>query len=141
MTAPLICCERHGTWAAALAGPDRLPQRAVRQTRSPLECLAALREAPSAVVLVELRPESLDRGLDLLEHVRRYYPRATTLCVAQRGLEPYQALARELGAVYFSTSPREARTLARQLRRLVSEQPSGDDPVAQLLAELPWGED
>jgi DNA-binding response OmpR family regulator len=141
LTAPLICCERHGTWAAVLTGPGKLPHRAVRQTRSPLECLAVLRDAPTATVLVELRPESLDRGLDLLEHVRRFYPRATTLCVAQRGLEPYEVLARELGAVYFSTSPRGARTLVRQLRPFVSEQPGSDDPVAQLLAELPWGEE
>ena len=83
----------------------------VRQTRTAEQALLELRQAPRSVLIVELAKRSAPAVLALLEIVDRRFPHARTLAVTARGMEGYEPLLRELGAVHVEHSARDGTAL------------------------------
>lgn len=156
----LIFCERSGRWAAAWRiAWRRRPTRGetsaeirLLETRSPSECLEAVAAAPAAFVVLELTAADCDRTLELLFEISSRHRQAATAVAAERSMNAYQWLARELGAVHFLASPRELAPLADICERFAeqsawrfAEQSAWRRPAAELdfersvWASLPWG--
>ena len=136
----MIVCERSGRWAVALA-PHLAPSMRLRQTRSLAECAAVMDRAPASLLALEATRENLAGVLALLVDVTKKFPRARAIVLADRGLESYEWLLREAGAVYFTVSPRGSHDLAllagRHLERACAPQA---DLAAQIWDALPWSE-
>lgn len=136
----VIVCERKGVWAAAVR--RHLPP-AVRlcETRSLADCRRELAAAPSCLVAVEVNPANLLAALELFAEMGRRYPLARAVAIAQRGGAPFEAALREAGAIYFTTSPREADVLARLAVRHAARIPLARTTfAAQIWDSLPWPE-
>jgi hypothetical protein len=112
----VIVCERRGAWATALA--RALPVGiSLRQTRGLEDCAADLEAFPTSLLVLELTRGNLLGLLELLWGLGRRYPLARAIVVAARELERYEWLAREAGAMHFTTSPRSGAELARLAMR------------------------
>jgi hypothetical protein len=111
-----------------------------RQTRSLAECQEALAEYPASLVLLEITSTNLERTLDWLSRLPCAFPRARAICLAQRGLESQEWLAREFGCLAFTTSPRELSGVAAIVQRYFASLPAPELPFEdQVWAQLPWG--
>src|SRR4051812_24719457 len=117
MSSPrLIVCEQTGRWAAALQRETTGPHIRVVETRSRAECEERLVETPNSLVALEMTAANLDATLGWLADAGRRFPAARAIVLADRGLEPYELLAREAGAIHFTTSPRELAPVADTVR-------------------------
>lgn len=150
-TVSLICCERSGKWAAAwrivsgrrARGAESRADIRLIETRSPIECIEAIRAAPSAFVLLELTASDCDRALELLLEISTRRRDVAAAVVAERSLKAYEWLARELGAVHFVVSPRELPPLVgmveRFAERFAARQPPPELELEESVwASLPW---
>ncbi len=135
----LIVCECRGQWAVRFRRL-LLPGFRLEETRSVPECLGALRRRPLSFVVVELTEANHARVLDLLVRMPREFPLAQAGIVAQRVLAHYEMWMREAGAVFFSTSRRDAPALARVISRHLASVPMPARPLTQRIWQaLPWG--
>jgi hypothetical protein len=136
----VIVCERAGTWSAVLQRHLPLATR-LRQVRSLRECDAKLRAAADSLVVVELVPARRAAVIAWLVQLARQFPFARAIVVADRGAEAYEPLAREAGAIHFTTSPRDLAgwnvMVRNQSRR--HAHPKADF-AERIWAELPWSE-
>jgi DNA-binding response OmpR family regulator len=139
-TQRLIVCEQTGRWAAALRLALENERLRIVETRSLAECGERLEESPEALVAVELTPANLDAVLEWLLNFERNFPDARVVVLADRGLEGYELLARELGAVHFTTSPRQLDQMIPLVRAFQPRRPGELSPTEQILADLPWDE-
>jgi hypothetical protein len=65
---------------------------------------------------------------------------ARVVVLAQRGLEDYEELVRELGAAAFVTSPRDLRPIVRLARGHLAAAPVEEsNMIDRIRAQLPWG--
>jgi hypothetical protein len=139
LKAILIYCERFGAWATSLrqqAGLSALPQR---ETRSLGECQESLVENPASLVVLEVTPTNLEKAFEWLARQPQDFPQSRTLVVAQRGLEPYEWDARELGCLAFTTSPRALAPVARLIEQYFAMLPRTEMSVEeQVWSRLPW---
>jgi hypothetical protein len=139
--AQVILCERGAAWAAAVAG-QLPPDVRLRQTRAVGECVSVLAEAPTSLLAVELTSQNLARVLATMDEVSRKFPQARVVVLAQRGLEGYEWLLREAGALHFTASPRELAGFEALARRHFERVPG--PPTATLAAQvwdaLPWND-
>jgi hypothetical protein len=136
----VIVCERTLRWATAIRrhlGSDiRL-----RQTRGLGECAHELAAAPASLLALEVTRENLSGVLTLLSDLGRKFPLARAMVLAERGLEPYEWLLREAGAVHFTTSPREPDELARLATRHVNRVGVSETHwAARIWSSLPWSD-
>ncbi|MGQ9575257.1 MAG: hypothetical protein ACUVUC_08065 [Thermoguttaceae bacterium] len=135
-----IICERTGRWALALRRQPAALGLPIYQTRSLADCWEMLQQFPWSFVVIELDPRHLEALLARLARSERDYPMARMAIVAERSLAGYEWLMREAGAVWFTSSPREAAPLAAMARRHLAQVPA---PVLSTLqriwASLPWG--
>ena len=139
-TSCLLVCERRGTWAAAMRR-HLPPEIRLRETRSLAECAGGLVAAPASVVAVELTTTNLAGVLKLASELGRGFPLARLAVLAERGLEPFQWLLREAGAVHFTTSPRRPQELVRLVQRHAERIPRPRTSfAAQIWDWLPWHE-
>lgn len=136
----VIVCERSGAWATAIR--RYLPAEIrLRQTRGLAECAAELSAAPQSLLALELTPGNLAGVLGLLSGLGRKFPLAAAVVLAERGLERYEWLLREAGAVHFTASPREPDDLARlAIRHFSRISPPRAHFAAQIWDALPWSE-
>jgi len=126
--------ESSAAFALASRGEVRLIE-----TRTPADCLAALADAPHAVVAVELRPADCDEALSLLSAVSERYAGACVILVAAREMASYEWLARELGAAHFVSSPRRLHGVAEVASRHWANLPTPALGTAETVwATLPW---
>lgn len=148
-TARLIFCERSGQWAAAWRIAWSRRQRGaasradvrVRETRSPAECLEEIEATPSAFVLLELTAADCDRKLDLLFEISTRWRCAGAAVAAERSMNHYEWLVRELGAVHFFVSPRELPALVGMVERFASRLPQHELAFEDSVWDsLPWGD-
>lgn len=136
----MMVCERSGKWAVALA-PHLAPTIRLRQTRSLVECSAVLAQAPASLLAVEATRENLAGVLALLVDVAKKFSQARAIVLADRGLESYEWLLREAGAVHFTVSPRESHDLALLARRHLEHAGAARaDLAAQIWDALPWSD-
>lgn len=136
----VIVCERRGLWAAGLRRhlPREFP---ISETRTLADCRHQLAAAPTSLLVVELLPTGVPGTLELLGDLGRSFPLARAVAVAARGLEPYEWVLREAGAIHFTTSPRESDVLARLAVRHVARLPAERATLAaQIWDSLPWPE-
>jgi DNA-binding response OmpR family regulator len=136
----VIVCEQTGRWAAALRVAFEPATPGIVETRSLAECGERLAQWPRSLAAVELTTVRLDAVLEWLLHASRDFAEAQIVVLADRGLEHYELLARELGALHFTTSPRQLDQLLPTLRLLESSRPAELSVSEQIMAELPWGE-
>lgn len=139
----VVICEASGDWAALVR--RNLPgATTVVEIRTIDELWTPMREAPQAVVAMELRGE---RGWELLTSLRRLdrdFPEALPVVLAQRHLRSWEDLCREAGAVAFIASPRSIGDLlqiAGGRGRSESEWTVDDQQLPledRILANLPW---
>src|SRR5262245_20044360 len=113
--ATVVICETSGDWTALVRGdtPDGVAIVEVRQFD---ELWPRLREAPQAVVAIEL---CSGRGWELLASLRRLnreFPRALAVVLAERHLQDWEDICREAGAVAFIAGPRSISGLVEIIR-------------------------
>jgi len=143
MPPSLILCERTHRWAAAYRRQMRKsPQRnAIRlqEVRSLPECQRELEASPHSVVAVEVLPQNLAATAKTLSDWSRHYPRARFLSLAARGMEPYELLLREAGAIHITFSPRSLSPLLRLIRRHLARAPRVEQTLEETIwTALPW---
>ena len=136
----LVICEATGRWAAALRLALEGQAARVVETRSLAECGERIAELSAALVAVELTPSNLDAVLDWLLSAERSFPESRIVMLADRGLEEYELLARELGAVHFTTSPRSLAELVPLVRAAGAARSTQQGLTEQILADLPWSD-
>ncbi len=144
----LIVCEQHGDWAAALrrafataaVRPAQGTEYRLIETRGAVDCREATGRWPAATVVIELRRESCDEALELLYWVNRSCPATRCVVVADRTLDAYRWLARELGAIHFSSSPRQLEPVVDLARRHAGRMPKVEHVTAvdRIWNSLPW---
>lgn len=132
-------------WATALV--RHLPREVrVSQSRGLAECTAELAKAPTSLVAIELSRQNLSAALAFLTglSVKFTLARAIVLIdyeLAECTAAECEALAREAGALYFATSPRElagvGRTVLNHLAGLPATRGSFADHVWDA---LPWAD-
>ena len=141
----LIVYERSSQWAVSLRqslGRVQLTDGSdfrLLETRLPDDCLAALAEFPLAVVVIQLQAATAEADLALIRAVASKYSQACPLVAAARDAADYEFLARELGAVAFTSSPRNLAELVAVARRHWNNLPPVDlGTAANVWAALPW---
>ncbi len=100
---------------------------------------AGLAAAPASLLALELTRENCSEVLALVSDMRREFPLARVLVLADRGMEAFEWLLREAGAVHFTTSPRMLDGLAHLVRSHFSRIPEPPAEFAtRLWDSLPW---
>jgi len=93
------------------------------------------------MLAMELIPANIERVIGALGRIGRQYPDARAVVLSQRGLERYEWLLREAGAVHIVFSPRQLTRLASMIKRHLDAVPVVELPLAErILTELPWRE-
>ena len=128
-------------WARAVA--RHLPANVcLRETRGLGECAAELAATPTSLLAFELTRQNFAGVLPIVSRIGGTFPRARVIILAQRGLDDYQWVLREAGAIHFTSSPRALLGLGDVIRRHFSGIPA--PPIASLAAqawdELPWSD-
>lgn len=140
----LILCES-GT--AVFVGMRRALEQCplpLRQTRTVDAALAELAAAPRSVLIAELTGENADQIVALLRSIARRYPSVRAMVVLSRGMQEYEPLVRELGAVHVELSARDgSRMVELAQRHLLRQQNVGPGTgrlTDNVVAQLPWGD-
>ena len=137
--ARLIICERQGTWALVfrrLLSGSGVP---MVETRLLAECSEELTQWPHSMLVLELTQENAGPVFEMLINLQRDYPTARAILVAARSMRAYESLARELGALHFTTSPRLMMPVAGVVERHFARIPKPQLTITERLrASLPW---
>ena len=142
MQPALTICERSGKWATAWrqAARGSASQVPVREVRGFDECRQALAQARAGFVLVELTGENVADLCDFLNRLQFERPAVRIAVLAERGLEAYELIVRELGAIHFVDSPRSLVPLVNVIQRYLASQPRPQASMREQIWErLPWG--
>lgn len=156
----IIICERTGSWAAALrlaftraAAPRNSdakptsessavaaqPPRLI-ETRSADECLESLTATPQALAVIELASQNCEASVALIRRIAERGTDTPIVVLAARELAEHEWLARELGAIHFTTSPRHLAAVVEIAERHWARLPAARATIAETIwASLPWG--
>jgi hypothetical protein len=141
LAAKVLICETRGAWAA-LVRRDLPGSATIAEMREFVELWPRLRDAPQAVVAIEL---CSGRGPELLASLRRLnceFPRALAVVLAQRHLRDWEDICREAGAVAFVAGARNIGDLVEIVGcRAQAEWAADDEHLLledRILANLPW---
>ncbi len=89
---------------------------------------------------MEVLPQNLVAAAKALGDWSHRFPQARFLVLAARGLEPYELLLREAGALHVVFSPRSLDPLLRLIRRHLARAPQPELTLEESVwAGLPWG--
>jgi hypothetical protein len=140
-----IFCETQGNWAVAcrraLTAIPTTDEIRLIETRTLAACRQEILDAPGAFVTIELTPACCDEALKFMMELPRWRPHVAFAVTADRAWRNYEPLVRELGAVHFVASPRQAHPLAEiAARHLAHWSESEQTPEERTLARLPWSE-
>jgi hypothetical protein len=134
-----IVCEQSGRWAIGLRREAGAAGMRLYETRTLADAWSMLEQFPSSFLVAELTLANVQSLLDRMGGVRRAYPLARIAVVADRSLADYEWLAREAGAIWFATSPRELRPIVAIAERHVRLAPAPPgDFVQEIWDALPW---
>jgi len=135
---PLIICERHGYWAAAVRRYLVADTRIV-ETRAYSQLASAEAEHPQAMVAIELNAENQQQLLDYIAEREVNCPEAPLVVLTWRGCESWEPLIREAGAVEVLYQLRSAPRLAELFARYQATLPVEEtDLLADIWQRLPW---
>lgn len=142
-TAPaaVIVCERSPLWAVALRRELELIESTLRvhETRGVAGCWDELARRPASFVVVELTGGAARRLLEQLGRLESDFPLARVAVVAERQWRACGSTVCQAGAVYFTTSPRQADALAGMARRHLARAPQRKlSTPERIQARLPW---
>src|SRR5262245_27064579 len=116
-TAGVIVWERNGDWAPRLRRAFGTHPIALRETRSPGECLARLAQSPASVTAMDIAPDSARGVLEQLWRVERLFPEARSAVLVRREHASYAPALFEAGARLLITTPRQLAGFVRFVRR------------------------
>ncbi len=142
---PLILFERAPRWAAAFRREMRKAAKCgqpfpIQEVRSLPHCNRELEAAAQSVVALEILPQNLVSMAKAVSDWSRRFPRARFIALAARGLESYELLLREAGAIHVTYSPRSLAPLLRLIRRHLAREPQPEQTLEEAIwAGLPWG--
>ena len=109
------------------------------ETRSIPQAWEALCQSPASFLGLELTADNFELVVRGLKHLSRDYPRARAIIFTNRGLQQYEWILRESGAIDFLTSPRQIQHLAamadRHIRQIQADSQIGNETIWQ---RLPW---
>jgi hypothetical protein len=132
----VILNERGGAWTAAVR--RQLPAEVrLYPARGLGECAAELAQHPGSLLALELTERNAMHVVALVDRMSRRFPGAVLIVLAQRGLEGFEGLCREAGAIYFTNSPRALAGLKGIVRRHFER---AFKPPALSLAEQTWND-
>jgi hypothetical protein len=137
----LTICERTGKWATAWRRTTRGAAWRVplQEVRGLDECREALAPVRAGFVLVEMTGDNIAGLCKFLDRLQFDYPAARAAVLAQRGLDAYELIVRELGAIHFVDSPRRLAPLVGVVQRYLASQPSPQASAGEQIWErLPW---
>ncbi len=139
LNARVVVCEKGNQWAVALRRALRPTGYRVVETRSLEECWQELSGRPASFVALELVSGNAEAVIRRLLDLGRRFRHAKAVVLAGRGLESYEWVMREAGAIHVLFSSRDLSAAARlvnQYMQGVSEPAVGfHEAVWQ---ELPW---
>jgi len=136
----VVVCERDGIWAALL---DREldTSLAVRETRTPGECLDVVTTFAGGVVVCELTEAHLNDTLALMMNLNLRFPAFRIVVVTTGKFAHLEPLVRELGAIHVITSPRKLPVLADLIPRHLARLHFPSQSMTQRFwGNLPWPE-
>jgi hypothetical protein len=137
--ARVVVCEKCGEWALAIRRLLEAAECSVVETRSLDECWQELAQSPASFVALELLPGNTEAVLRRLLDMARQFRHARVVVLAQRGLESYQWVLREAGAVHVAFSYGSLPTVARLVDRHMRD--VSEPPISFRQAvwrRLPW---
>lgn len=137
--AAIVVCEADGTWAALLRRELGDDSHALRETRSPAECVEVAANSAGGVVVCELDENRIDDTLALLLEIAIRFPAYRVVIVAKREFAYLEPLVRELGAIYMITSPRQLRAVVDLTRRHLARVELPSQTITERVWDnLPW---
>lgn len=135
-----IVSERGGHWAIALRRESGESGIRLYETRSLADGWSMLEQHPAGFLVAELTHANAALLLERIAALERWLPQARVAVVAERALAQHEWPAREAGAVWFASSPRELRPIAAMAVRHMRLAPVPSvDLVQQIWNSLPWG--
>jgi len=145
-----IVCESTGRWTAALRLALARRRGAalggrIKEVRSLAELSGAANELPSALILIEVQPESFGAPLNWFAQGWQRGARGVALFDAQPLAEQACAALLEAGALAVIDSPRRIEGVLELERRVAvsrrarASNPGGEESIAERAwAALPW---
>lgn len=138
----LLVWERSGAWAAGLRAALQSESQVVAkpiELRHQDEVEEILAASPASLLLIEFTAANLGERIAWLASVRRRWPEAVAIAVAERGLSPWQPVVREAGAEAWIESPTQLAGVARMARRQWRRYPPPLPDLRTAWRErLPW---
>ena len=141
LNARVVVCEKGNQWAVALRRALGPTGYRVVETRSLEECWRELGRNPASFVALELVPGNAEAVIRRLLDLGRRFHHAQAVVLAERGLESYEWVLREAGAIHVLCSPRNLSAAARlvnQYMQGVSEPALGVHET--VWRKLPWAD-
>lgn len=137
--ARLIVWEQDGSWARHLRRLLTPDGPRVYETRTPTSCHQMVSESPASIVVALWTTSTSDDLPHLVGRLRRDYPAARTIAVADRVAGPLRWQILETGVVWLCTSPRELGPVVELVRSHLAQvlEPSRS-PEQRIWVELPW---
>jgi len=145
-----IVCESTGRWTAALRVAlvrqgTNIGGGRIQELRSLAEFAGAADEGPSALVLLEVRPDNFGATLNWFFQGWQRGARAVALLGAELAVDQASEVLLEAGAVAVIASPRRiaavlgvAGRVAVSRRRLAKTHGSAESITERAWAALPW---
>jgi hypothetical protein len=143
-SAALILAERAGRWADSLRRHGLCERLRLIEVRSLAEAEDRLRDAPRALVGLELTAATVESVPDWISRRSAKLGATAVLVFAERGLRACELLCREAGAIHFVDSELELFALQALLDRYLSDPAfakldADELPLAERIrASLPW---
>lgn len=137
--ARLIVWEQDGSWARhlrRLLAPDG-PR--VYEIRTSTSCRQMVGKSPASIVVALWTSSTADDLVDLAGRLRRDYPAARIVAVADCIAAPLRWQILETGIVWLCTSPRELGPVVELVRSHLARVPEPSrSPEQRIWDELPW---
>ncbi len=136
----VVICESGGQWAVRLRRELQPERIRLRETRRLVDCQRELEETDAGLVLVEWSAARRAELADFVDRISRRFPRTSVVVLAQRNAAGDERLAREAGAVHFTSSPRALGPVVRlihrqQVRRQRDRTAAAEDDSSQQFLE------
>jgi DNA-binding response OmpR family regulator len=127
----VVICESDGQWAVRLRRALQSDRIRLRETRRLVDCQAEVAGSTASLVLLEWSAARRVELAEFVERITRQFPGVNVLALAARDAAGDEWLAREAGAIHFTSSPRALQPLLRLIRRHCDRAASTEDDSSQ----------
>jgi DNA-binding response OmpR family regulator len=131
----VVICESDGQWAAGLRRELQPERVRLRETRRLIDCQRELEEADAGLVLIEWSAARRAELADFVDRISRRFPRTCIVVLAQRNAAGDERIAREAGAIHFTSSPRALGPVVRLIRRQRDRAATAEDDSSRQFLE------